>query len=121
MPGPVLIVEDAHDTRVALRELLEDEGYAVTTACTGVDALAMMRAVRPALALVDYRLPIMDGGELAQVVRSDPALADVPLIFVTAYEPDPGLRALVDGFVKKPPSRAQLLRIVERFAGRSTA
>jgi CheY-like chemotaxis protein len=114
----VLVVDDSHDTRVELRELLEDEGYSVITACTGREALAFLRgASPPALALVDLWMPIMDGAELAQWVRADPDLARLPLVLITAQAPAAEVRALVDEFLRKPFGREELLEVVERYAG----
>jgi CheY-like chemotaxis protein len=115
--GRVLVVDDSHDTRVALRELLEDEGYVVSTACTGLEALQLLRSgKRPHVAIVDLWMPMMDGIELAQHIRSDPTLSDLPLILMTATRPVDDILAIADEFCPKPLSREKLLGVVERYA-----
>ena len=112
----IVVVDDSHETRVTLRETLEDEGYSVATACTGREALALLRSpARPRLALVDLMMPIMDGWELTRAVRADRDLESLPLILITATEPDAAVRALADGFLKKPLAIDALLELVERY------
>lgn len=112
----IVVVDDSHETRVTLRETLEDVGYRVATACTGREALVLLRSPeRPRLALVDLMMPIMDGEELTRAVRADRDLGDLPLILITAMEPDPSVRAMADGFLRKPLALDALLELVARF------
>lgn len=73
MPGgAVLIIEDDPDIRESMRLLLEDEGYEVFDAEHGAAGLAMLyQAVHALVALVDYRMPVMDGAELLRLVAAD--------------------------------------------------
>ena len=114
--APIVVVDDSHETRVTLRETLEDEGYRVATACTGKEGLELLRTrERPRLALVDLMMPIMDGGEMTRAVRADPALADLPLIIITAIEPDASVVALADEVLRKPLQLDRLLELVSRY------
>ncbi|NLE43970.1 MAG: hybrid sensor histidine kinase/response regulator [Chloroflexi bacterium] len=80
----VLVVEDHEPLRNAVRDLLESDGYVVSTAMNGLHALQVMREVRPDLILADITMPRMDGYEFYQTVRSNPNWTPIPFIFLTA-------------------------------------
>lgn len=86
--GTVLIVEDNEDIREALRDLLEDETYAVLEASDGLAGLALVRASQVALVvLVDYMMPRMDGFALMREAADDPLLlAHHAFILLTAND-----------------------------------
>lgn len=68
----VLVVDDEAEIRAALRMVLEDAGYAVDEASNGREALATLReSLDPLVVLLDYMMPVMDGGELLRAVRAD--------------------------------------------------
>jgi CheY-like chemotaxis protein len=94
---PVLIVDDNRDAAELLGQILESFGYAVRLAHDGPEALQLARAFRPAVALLDIGLPVMDGYELARKLRS--RLPDIRLVAVTGYgQPNDRRRALDAGF-----------------------
>src|SRR5262245_60919098 len=71
-PSGILVVDDDPDIRDSLALLLDDAGYRVHTAGDGLQALALLEQIpRPALALVDLRMPVMDGVALIEAMRSD--------------------------------------------------
>jgi CheY-like chemotaxis protein len=81
----VLLVDDDVEILDSLSFLLEDEGYAVQTATNGQNALAVLERIPlPALALVDLRMPVMDGVELIEALRQDPRYARLPVIAFSA-------------------------------------
>ena len=80
----ILVVDDEADTLELLRTLLESEGYAIETAADGESALERVRAGRPDLILLDVMMPEMDGLEVCDRLRFDPATRDVPIFFLTA-------------------------------------
>lgn len=81
----ILIVEDDLATRDALGFILKGEGYRVSTAATGPEALDRLRgASAPDLILLDLLLPGMSGAELRQHLEEDPRLAGVPVVVVSA-------------------------------------
>jgi CheY-like chemotaxis protein len=108
----VLIVEDDDDTRAALRELLEDQGYQVATASNGRDAERFLRrGPAPDCMLVDLWMPEMDGWTLAAEIDAG-RLPRVPLIVVTAAEPYWGYPAPLSRVVRKPVSTKRVLALV---------
>src|SRR6476619_1966196 len=80
----ILIVEDEHDIRAVLTEILEDEGYVVASVPNGLEALAFLQEHRPQLILLDLGMPVMTGWEFRDRQRRDPALADIPVIVMSA-------------------------------------
>ncbi|MBV9358939.1 MAG: response regulator transcription factor [Chloroflexi bacterium] len=80
----VLVVDDDATIRLAIAELLETEGYVVDTARDGVEALQCMGLHRPAVAVVDLMMPVLDGWSLLRTCRADPTLADLPVIVMSA-------------------------------------
>lgn len=80
--GPILIVDDEPQNLTALREVLEDS-YPLAFANSGMTALAAVRKLLPRLILLDIRMPDMDGYGVCLQIKADPALAHIPIIFVT--------------------------------------
>jgi CheY-like chemotaxis protein len=80
----VLIVEDNIDTRDALAFILRHEGYRVSTAANGQEALDRLRdGARPDVILLDLLMPTMDGWEFSNQLAQDPALASIPVVVVS--------------------------------------
>jgi len=116
----VLVVEDDADIRDAMVGILESEGYQVSAASHGAEALAQLQAGnRPCLILLDLMMPIMDGWEFRRRQQDDPALADVPVIVLTALDQAQARAADLDGvdFLKKPLDFDRLLDLVRRRCG----
>jgi len=94
----ILIVEDNVDARDALSVLLELEGHVVATAGEGREAIELVRATDPDVALVDIGLPGIDGYELARQLRALDGRRPV-LIALTGYgQPEDRRRAIEAGF-----------------------
>lgn len=113
----ILIVEDEHNIRAVLTEILEDEGYAVASAPNGLEALVFLQEHRPQLILLDLGMPIMTGWEFREQQRRDPALADIPVIVMSAT---PHLNQTAAALhaadcLDKPIELNQLLGMVEQY------
>jgi CheY-like chemotaxis protein len=80
----VLVVDDDKDIRDLLSDALAAEGYVVASARHGAEALERLRAFRPDLILLDLMMPVMDGLAFIAAKKDDPALADIPVIAMTA-------------------------------------
>src|SRR5262249_40204986 len=108
----VLVADDNADMRDYLRHLLSTR-YEVRTAADGEEALAALRAKSADLLLSDIMMPRIDGYQLLQAVRGDPALADLPVIFLSARAGEEasveGLEAGADDYLIKPFSARELL------------
>jgi two-component system response regulator MprA len=115
----VLVVDDDPHIREVIVELLEDEGYAVTQAANGSEALSVLKthSELPCLILLDLMMPRMNGWEFRTAQRQSPALADIPVVtisahgdLITAVE-----RLDVAEHLPKPLDIDRLLTIVERY------
>src|SRR6185436_3213555 len=82
----VLLADDDPTQCKLARLLLRREGFRVTMAHTGAEAMWHLRADRPDVVLSDVRMPEMDGLALCQFVKGDPATAAIPVVLVTSYE-----------------------------------
>jgi CheY-like chemotaxis protein len=115
MPEPILIVEDDEPVRDAMREILEEEGYAITCAINGEEALRVLAEdPPPRLILLDLMMPVMNGWELLRALRASATLAGIPVVVLSSLsgaETPAGVPA-----VKKPISVQALLRLVEEYA-----
>ncbi|WP_156255942.1 response regulator [Sandarakinorhabdus oryzae] len=109
----ILVVDDAPDSLRFLTDTLEGEGYAVRIARDGQAALDSLAAELPDLVLMDAMMPGIDGFETTRRIKADPALASVPVIFMTGLSETEnvvdGLAAGGVDYVKKPIVLAELL------------
>jgi DNA-binding response OmpR family regulator len=97
-PTLVLIVDDEPDLLWALQHSLSDEGYEVLTAGDGQVALQVAHRHRPDLVVLDVAMPGMDGIEVCRRLRRDPALAAIPILFLTVRsQVDDRVTALDEG------------------------
>ena len=87
-PATVLLVDDAAIARATYGRYLELEGYDVRTAESGDAALEQLRTMTPALIVLDYMMPGMDGHELLGKIRKAPATSSTPVIFLTGAGDD---------------------------------
>jgi two-component system alkaline phosphatase synthesis response regulator PhoP len=102
----ILVVDDDRDAVRLMRSYLEKAGYQVLMAYNGETALHMLHRERPDLVLLDLMLPDRDGWEVTRMIRSDPTLAQTPIIMLTARVTDEdkimGLELGADDYVTKP-------------------
>lgn len=117
--GRVLVVDDNRINRHLVRDMLEPAGLVVLEASDGGEALSRARSERPDLVLMDIRMPVMDGFTCRTAMHQDPALADIPVVALTASVM-PGDAGRIretgfDGFLQKPVSRQVLLEELARF------
>lgn len=114
----VLIVEDAPDLRSLLCQLFESEGYRVSQAANGREALALLQAASelPQLILLDLMMPVMDGFAFRRAQAAQPRLAGIPVVIMTA-DGDPWskqLRAGAADSLRKPVEVDELLEVIDR-------
>jgi serine phosphatase RsbU (regulator of sigma subunit) len=103
-PRIVIIDDNANDLAVT-RRLLERRNFDVTTAQSGEEGLRLAEQVMPEAIVVDYRMPAMDGFEVARRVKADPHLSTIPVLMLTGADSPKyvveGLSAGADDFVTK--------------------
>lgn len=108
----ILIVDDVKANRDTLSGILESPDYRLMEAPDGMTALTMASKTPPDLVLLDIMMPEMDGFEVCRRLRADPALAEVPVVMVTALDDQQsrltGIEAGADDFITKPFNRIEL-------------
>jgi len=116
----VLIVEDEPHIVESLSFILQRAGYAVSSAADGETALGLLRDSPPSLLILDLMLPGINGFEVLKTAKSNPALATIPVIVLTAKGQARDRRMAedigVDGFVTKPFSNRELVELVRMLA-----
>jgi CheY-like chemotaxis protein len=120
----VLIVDDDVRNLFALQALLENSGMKVTSANHGIDALTLLKQhPEMRILLTDIMMPEMDGYELIRQVRSDPELAHLPIIALTAKvgteEREKCIHAGADDYLTKPIDEAMLLALLRVWVNQS--
>jgi len=108
----ILIVDDEPSARETLEALLAKEGYELSFASSGAEGLAKAAELKPDLMLLDVMMPGMDGFEVCERLRTDAALAEMPVVMVTALDDrDARLRGITSGaddFISKPYDSSEL-------------
>jgi signal transduction histidine kinase/DNA-binding response OmpR family regulator len=99
-PCAVLVVDNDVATRALMKGMLEAEGWKVTEAANGREALEVMEEARPRLILLDLMMPEMDGFEFTEEVRSRPEWRGVPIVVVTSHDLSNGERQRLNGYVQ---------------------
>jgi DNA-binding response OmpR family regulator len=116
MPARILIVDDDPDMVELLRFALTEAGYSACTATTGTEALAEAQRSSPDLVVLDLLLPEMNGFNVCENLRRNPATASVPIIMITMLPGQfprlVGAEAGVNAYVSKPFQTRDLVSCV---------
>jgi DNA-binding NtrC family response regulator len=111
-PATILVVDDHAEMAESVRDILEEEGYRVTVAGDGEQALALFPKLNPRLVLLDMRLPKIPGAEL--VLRFQGVHAQSAIVAVTGSMDVP---REVSAVLRKPFDIDELLAVARRFCG----
>jgi DNA-binding response OmpR family regulator len=118
-----VVVDDDDRYRELAAEPFRRRGDIVRTTADGLEALAMCLNDPPDIILSDVQMPRLDGWQLLRLIRSRPALAAVPVIFLTSLDSDPerllGYQLGVDGYIPKPYTPEELLVRVHQILRRT--
>jgi len=121
MPLKILIADDEQSIVVPLEFLMQQKGYQVIAAYNGEEAIEKIISFNPDLILLDIMLPIIDGFEVCQMIRSNPNWKDIKVIFVSALgrEMDiaKGLALGADAYITKPFANAEIINKVREVLG----
>jgi two-component system, OmpR family, response regulator ChvI len=118
----IALVDDDHNILTSVSIALEVEGYRAMTYSDGASALEGFKTSPPALAIVDIKMPRMDGMELLRRLRQK---SDVPVIFLTSKDAELdelfGLKLGADDFIRKPFSQRVLIERVKMLLRRASS
>jgi CheY-like chemotaxis protein len=118
----ILLVDDDRDIRDTIEQILTDEGFSVSTAVDGEDALTRLagRGGLPRLILLDLMMPVMDGREFLARVQGDSRLAEIPIVIISSARDVQRESAALGtaGYLAKPIELDHLLTNVRRWIAR---
>ena len=102
----IIIVEDTYDDQQVVSHLLKHFGITVFVAHNGNECLDMLRSVEPTCIVTDLAMPLRDGWQTLQAIRSEPRTAHIPIVAITAYYAGDVAKSAIeagfDGFFPKP-------------------
>lgn len=116
----LLVVEDDPDVREAISDVLREAGYGIRAAGNGDEAMqALQGGLKPVAILLDLMMPGMNGYEFRAQQRADPAIADIPVIVLSAMRGADAAATSMSaaGCVMKPARVDDLLAAISRVAG----
>ena len=115
----VLVVEDNQDNLLTIAAILDEIGCKYRTARNGREAVELTRELRPRLVLMDMQLPELGGEDATRAIRSDPSVAAVPIIAITAKamkgDREKILACGCDEYLSKPLDPAEVMEVVRRW------
>ena len=113
----ILVVDDDPNILALIKTILSQKNYRVSTALNGEIAVSLLKQDKFHAIITDAVMPLMDGNALAQTVKSDPQLKDLPIIMITASkEADLVKKSFSSGcvlFLPKPFTASSLLSLVQ--------
>jgi two-component system chemotaxis response regulator CheY len=122
MTASILTVDDSASVRVAIKIALTSAGYTVDEAADGAEGLRKASGAKFDLIVTDLNMPVMDGLTMIERIRKVPALAGLPIIFLTTESAaDMKQRAKAagaTGWITKPFQPDNLIKIVKKVLGR---
>ena len=117
----ILVVDDEPNVIKSLTFVLRKEGYAVSSAANGEDAMIKIQQSKPNLMFLDVMMPKKNGYEVCQEVKSNSSLSDIHIIILTAKgqeaDREKGLNAGADEFMTKPFSPMMVVDKVKELLG----
>jgi CheY-like chemotaxis protein len=121
----ILVADDSPTVQKKASGILTGEGLDVVTVSNGVAAVKKMAAVKPLMVLADVAMPGKDGYEVCEFVKSSVDLAHIPVVLIfsemDSYEAARGARVQVDGTIRKPFDRDELIATVSKFVAQAEA
>ncbi len=114
----ILVVDDSGIMLRNMKRLLEDK-YQVILANSGTMAIKYLATNRPDLVLLDYEMPVVDGSQVLEMIRSETEFCDIPVIFLTGKNDKESIMKVLDlkpeGYLLKSMESAQILKAIEEF------
>jgi len=117
----VLIIEDEEDAAELFAEMMRVSGFRVLKTSSSTPALTMMTAEKPDVVLLDIMMPEVSGLDILRQMRRDPALADIPVVVVSAKSMPADIKNSMEAgastYLSKPVGFLELREAVERVLG----
>jgi CheY-like chemotaxis protein len=118
----IMVVDDEENARAIIRELLKEEGYKVTEAGNGKEALEKLRKKKADLVLLDFFMPKMSGIDVAEAIKKDPKLKKLKIAFLTVAQfGEEGYKRMrkikILDYIQKPFDNEDLIKSVKKLVG----
>lgn len=114
----LLVVDDSDLIRQAMKGLLQQD-YQVTLAGSGISAIRCMTLEQPDLVLLDYNMPVCDGAQVLQMIRSEKAFEDIPVIFLTGRVDRDGISRVLplkpQGYLLKSAKAPEIKKSIDAY------
>ena len=114
----ILVVDDSDFMRSTLQDVLGSD-YEVKTADSGMSAIRSITLIRPDLVLLDYEMPVCNGSQMLQMIRSQKDFSDIPVIFLTSRVDRESVKKAIslkpDGYLSKSLSVGSVKREIDHF------
>lgn len=118
MAEKIMVVDDDPDLLAVIKGVLSDDGYEVSVAPDGPSALKLMAAAPPDLVVLDIMMPDMNGMEVFKKMKTHPAVATIPVIFLTALDERKYIRAALlagaNRYLTKPFENDDLIEAIRQ-------
>ncbi len=115
----VVVADDDPDILKLVSKRLYKRGYEIITATNGQEALEMIRERQPAAAVLDWMMPIIQGGQACALLKADPATCSIPVVLLTAKateaDIETGFRRGADEYLTKPFDIGELDHTLKRL------
>ncbi|AGY60704.1 response regulator [Gloeobacter kilaueensis] len=119
----ILVAEDVADNLLLIQSILESNGYAVTVAQNGAEAIELATSQLPDLILMDLSLPVVDGWKATRVLKSQDSTRPIPIIALTAHamqgDREKALLAGCDDYMSKPIDIAEIEQVTASWLART--
>ena len=119
MAKVILIVDDELKILKLIHDLLQVSGYTTIEATDGKQGVELTKARKPDLILMDIRMPVMDGIEATQILKTDPGTRNIPVLALTAHamkgDKERILEVGCDGYITKPVDIRNLRKKVGEY------
>jgi CheY-like chemotaxis protein len=117
----ILIVDDNSDIRDLIKSFYEEYDFDLIEAVNGQEAVEMVRTCTPDLILLDIQMPVLNGYEVAAILKSDEAVQDIPILVITGqerWEVEEQIEGMYDGYVSKPFKEVDLIKATMQYLPR---
>lgn len=116
MSSTILLVDDEKDILVALKELLEMEGYKIICASNGEEGVKKFREFTPDLIISDMMMPILNGNEMIKLIRDNATYPKVPIIMMSSVTALSKIEnPSWDAFIRKPSGIDNILNVIKKL------
>ncbi len=116
---PILVVEDDPESRFLLERLLGIRGYRTIIATNGQEGLALARAHKPCLIVLDLMMPVLDGRGFREAQRKDDSISTIPVVCVSGHHDASRIATSIEAVacLRKPLVFDDLITLVARYCG----